>query len=554
MTGPVSRYQNDNLELLSALRLLLPGRGQDAFVATALDELARAGGGAAIEQPLLQLWTQWRRAAPRRQRDHATKVAAWLQSVVEGGGSFTLSIPGEAGRRLSDVCGPRVLFWPQGCPSNSLATITSSRIGRGETAIATFVEKLRVVLPHVSEARHTLLIVEKTTGADLVHRAARQAGTPVLLATTSADGHPERWLSQLMEADLAAVANESRVLVSPSPLAERLTIADPGGNSNVSSPIEPLPLRDRLAIALAETVWNLSVRKAGNLHRLLQWRLEQDSRSAAGVRLVVAENESVADHVAGLIDQGAVRWNLLKSSDSHQASPKPETLSSAFEHTPVVCVQPNDEAEATLKEQLTLDGKWLIHWTRTATKPLDGQSAEKWLDQKLLPSSGEPVGPLATLQQILQDGVIRASSDGLRGSKPMTCFSAVPLRELVSRRRFQTHRARWDFEPYGLCIRRKVLETLGARPVIYGDDALWEALPEPERPWFQKRFSGRGDRHIDWSEEVEWRITGDVRLGRFNRDDLVVFCHERCEVASLQCLSSWPVVGLMELLSNDVAQ
>ena len=547
MTGPVSQHQNNNLELLSALRLLPPDSGQAVFVTTVL---ASADDGNAIEQPLLELWTQWRRIAPRQHRDHATKVAAWLQSVVEGGGSLTLGIPGDAGRRLRDICGRRVLFWPHGRPSNSLATITSSRIGRSETAIATFVEKLRLVLPHVAEARHTLLITEETTGSELVHRAARQAGTPVLLATTAADRHPERWSSDLLETDLAAVANESRVLVSPLPQTERSASADPGSDSNGSDSTDTLPLRDRVAVALAETVWNLSVRKAGNLHRLLQWRLEQDSRSTASVRLVVAENETVPNHVAGLIDQGAVRWNLLKSSDSHQALPKTETLSSAFEHAPVVCAQPNDEAEATLKEQLALDGEWLIHWTRSATKPLDGQSADKWLDRQLLPSTDEAVGPLATLLQILRDGVIRASSDGLRGSKPMTCFSAVPLRELVSRRRFQTHRARWDFEPYGLCIRRRRLEALGARPVIYGDDSLWHALPEPERPWFQQRFSGRGKRQIDWSEELEWRVAGDVCLGQLPGEDLIVFCRSDDEARLLELPTTWPIVAIDGLVGG----
>ncbi len=544
MTGPVSRSQNDDLQLLSALGLLPPDSGQGSAFTSTLDELAKASSGTELEQPLLELWTQWRRIAPRQHRDHATKVAAWLQSVVEGGGSFTLGVPGEAGRRFSDVCGNRVLFWPHGRRSSSLATITSSRIGRSETAIATFVEKLRLVLPHVAEARHALLIVEKTTASDLVCHAARQAGIPVLLGTISADRHPERWLSCLMEADLAAVTGESRVIVSPLPLAERSVTAVPGPSSSESDSIKILPLRDQVAITLAETVWNLSVRKDGNLHRLLQWRLNQDSKKAVGVRLVVTENESDPDHVARLIDQGAIPWRLLQRSGSRTKASKQEAADSALQAGSAYIVQSSDEAEAALKEQLALDGEWLIHWTRTATKPLDGQSADKWLDRQLLPSTDEAVGPLATLLQILRDGVIRASSDGLRGSKPMTCFSAVPLRELVSRRRFQTHRARWDFEPYGLCIRRRTLETLGARPVIYGDDSLWHALPEPERPWFQQRFSGRGKRQIDWSEELEWRVAGDLRLGQFSREDLIVFCRSHDVARLLWLPTTWPIVAI----------
>ena len=81
--------------------------------------------------------------------------------------------------------------------------------------------------------------------------------------------------------------------------------------------------------------------------------------------------------------------------------------------------------------------------------------------------------------------------------------------------------------------------------MIYSDDSLWQALPEPERPWFQQRFSGRGKRQIDWSEEREWRVPGDVCLDRFQRGDLVVFCRDADEVTSLDELSNWPVIAVV---------
>lgn len=554
MTGPRSRFnRSDNLALLSTLGLLPSDCGGEFPGVSALSELAKAGGGTAIEQALLELWTEWRRTAPRRQRPRATKVAAWLQSVVDGGGSFALGNPGEAGRRLSDLCGERVLFWPHGRPSNSLAAITSSRIGRSDAAVAAFVETLRFVLPRVAEARQTVLVVEETAGADLVHRAARQASIPVLLGTASADRHPERWLSSLMQTDPAAVANEARVFVSPAIPVEASASAGVGNGSIAAGSAEDLPLRDRVAVALAETVWNLSVRKGGNLHRLLQWRLQQDGADAASVRLVVPGEEPLPNHLVTLVDRGAIPWQLLKSTGSEPLSPTGESLATEELSEPAVlesiaATQSKAEDQTDLLEQLSVEGEWLIHWTRMMTRPHAGQSSVEWLDRQLQSSSDDPSGPLASLQQILQDGNIRASADGLRGSMPMTCFSAVPLRELVSRRRFQTHRARWDFEPYGLCLRRRTLEILGTRPVIYGDEALWQAMPEPERPWFQKRFSGRGDRQIDWSEELEWRIAGDVVLGQFARKDLVVFCRQAEDVAQLAPFSAWPVIALADLV------
>ncbi len=464
-------------------------------------------------------------------------------------GCLTLGIDETSEKRFDELCGPRVLFWPQGQPTMPLATITSSRIGRTETAVATFVEKLQLVLPHIAEADQSLLIVEETTNADLVHRAARQASIPVVIATTTASRRADQWLWQLMRRDIVAEANEFRVFVSPLVATEPSSDPETDGDPTAGNSIHALPLRDRVAVAASATVWNLSLRQDGNLHCLLRQRLSLDRENAASVRLVRANEEPITDHIAELVGLGAVSWQLLKTSDRARETPTSHVPDVEKTHVVAMSSLTDGDAQSALEEAVTRDGEWLIHWTRSSTKPLEGQSADEWLDRQLQSTLNDlPAGPLGTLHQILQDGVIRASSEGLRGSKPMTCFSAVPLRELVSRRRFQTHRARWDFEPYGVCIRRRTLEARGARPVIYGDDSLWQALPEPERPWFQQRFSGRGKRQIDWSEELEWRVAGDVCLSQFPHEEVIVFCRDRDEVRLLNQEVFWPTVSVDALV------
>ncbi|MBI1311424.1 hypothetical protein GC176_08965 [bacterium] len=549
MTGPVSSCHDDNLALLSGLGLLPPDSDANAKASAALAELAAAAIGISIEHLLLALWCEWRRVAPKRQRSRATKTAAWLQSVVDSGGCFTIGLAAAAGQRFADLCGRRVLFWPDGMPDARLASVVSSRIGRGEFARAAFVAKLNHVMQRVAEVGQTIVLADGTTGSDFVARAAQRAELPLLRVSCEERPRAADWLSRLMSADFATHPNEVLLFVSPS-IAELSSDCAGRREKQSADRSTDRPLRDRLAIALADSIWCLSVRKNGNQHQLLQQRLTRPNCEPTAIRFVLTAEETVTDAVAELADQGAVVWRLMLPGAAKTdlgvslSQPERQKLSHVTEA--------HAAALDLLRADLLRDDEWLIHWTRAMTRSLRDLPTDEWLDRQLRSSPDEPTGPLATLQQILREGIIRASSDGLRGSKPMTCFSAVPLRELVARRRFQTHRARWDFEPYGLCLRRRTLETLGARPVIYGDDSLWKALPEPERPWFQQRFSGRGKRRIDWSEELEWRIAGDVRLADFSRDDLIVFCRERSEVATLESLTDRPIVAVLGLLSDDV--
>jgi len=100
---------------------------------------------------------------------------------------------------------------------------------------------------------------------------------------------------------------------------------------------------------------------------------------------------------------------------------------------------------------------------------------------------------------------------------------------------------RWDFEPFGLCIRGSVLVALGAQPVVYGDEDVWQTLEASSRPWYQKRHSACGTRQVDWSAEREWRVLGDVTLSQIPADDAFVFVPTESAAASLRPLSRWPV-------------
>ena len=60
-----------------------------------------------------------------------------------------------------------------------------------------------------------------------------------------------------------------------------------------------------------------------------------------------------------------------------------------------------------------------------------------------------------------RSGRLIASSEFVRGETPVVSLTAVPLGEIRTLRTYRSHLSRWDFEPYGICIRRDWLQRRG---------------------------------------------------------------------------------------------
>ena len=78
----------------------------------------------------------------------------------------------------------------------------------------------------------------------------------------------------------------------------------------------------------------------------------------------------------------------------------------------------------------------------------------------------------------------------------------------------------------------------GARPVNYGDEAVWQSLQEVDRPYFQLATGKSG---IDWTIEQEWRICGDLDLAEVTADDILLFVPDFESAKSLAELTDWPI-------------
>ncbi len=115
---------------------------------------------------------------------------------------------------------------------------------------------------------------------------------------------------------------------------------------------------------------------------------------------------------------------------------------------------------------------------------------------------------LDTLLRILAEGRIRGSHRLVRGLEAVISWTSRPPQELAAIRHWNRTLGRWTFEPYGIAVNRQWLRNLGAKPAIYGADAVFERLPRHERFRFQVGDSIRAL----WRREREWRLLGDLQL------------------------------------------
>ena len=113
----------------------------------------------------------------------------------------------------------------------------------------------------------------------------------------------------------------------------------------------------------------------------------------------------------------------------------------------------------------------------------------------------------------------------------MVSWTEQPLDRWPELRVFRPGRRKWDFELYGVAIRRDHVRRQGGRPVWYGEEADFrEASPE-ERRYGQLRRSRQAS--IDWRAEREWRSPGDFRFDGLRVSDVVAFVPHYWQAAQL---------------------
>lgn len=334
--------------------------------------------------------------------------------------------------------------------------------------------------------------------------------------------------------------------------AERLGIAtesvsdpDIGAGANAGVTADGLQNDRRLAMQ-ADELLVLGVRQRGNWQRLLEERLKS---GRGGVVLV--ELEGLRPHTVQqeLVELGAESWVPAVEIQTPLFA---ATSDASGEARNVVASRRSSAATVCTLEPVPAAGHWsfLTHTTRACPGPWPGQTGNDYFDSLLEHREDARHSAFRTLQRIIQQRRLIASNRTIRGGYSVVSFTAVPLPELPDLRCFRAHRMRWDFEPYGICVRRTALVNAGVRPVVYGTEHSWKQMSAIDQPFFQLHeplndFTGsvdaRAKPHLNWIREQEWRCLGDLDLSKFDRQDVMIFVPTVDEARVISVQTDWPV-------------
>lgn len=179
-------------------------------------------------------------------------------------------------------------------------------------------------------------------------------------------------------------------------------------------------------------------------------------------------------------------------------------------------------------------GEFLYHYTRGCPGPWPGQTYGEYLRDLLAGERWSGHTALDTLMRILLEGRIRAGGKLVREGRAVVSLSARPPQDIASMRKWNPALIRWTVEPYGIAVRRSVLKSMGAKPVIYAKDEHFQILSPSNRFRFQ--------RHVPpgclWKQEREWRLPKDLVLRDVSPGDVFILVGTPKDRAALQAVLS----------------
>lgn len=456
-------------------------------------------------------------------RRRADKMRTWLADQIANGARLTRLSPDSS--RTTQWLGERLVWWPHGRPTGSPIGIASSRLGRRLDTQADWFTVFRAACSKINRDQDILLTAAATTPDRYVRRAAELFGVRVVSLFFSRESESiHAWFERILRLQATPGGPFHPAYVSPelqpapADAAEFISLAE-------------LPVRDRAVVALGERLLVFHLRRGGHLEELVRARLANSVWPAASVFIALGEELVERELADELLDQGAVGWVVLDTLQHEEAG----------QH-----VRPTIPRALIVELPSSDNWQWLTHCTRAQPDGWPDQHQIDYLDELLLNRGASDHSAFAAVQRIAAMQRLVATSRMVRGETAVVCFTAVPLRELPQLRSYRSHLARWDFEPYGICIRQDWLAQRPCRPVCYGDDSLWESLAEADRPLFQVQtsHSRRSGRTIDWSVEREWRHVGNVDLRELPSDAGLMFVPTIEEAEQLSAISRWPVTVL----------
>lgn len=315
-----------------------------------------------------------------------------------------------------------------------------------------------------------------------------------------------------------------------------------------------IPIHDSATVFLSNRLFVVALRPGGKIAQLMESRLNHEAIPVGTTYLSLSTSPKSSGAISQAIhwlDRGAIGWLNAKRNPQCSSQEVPsisrfrcmtsEPYSEYLVHQPIFPLQ-------LLKSTAS---KYLVHCTRARRGPWPDQSLTQFHDELLQNPWDEQPTTLMTLERILKRQRLLATNNFRRGNMDTVCFSSKELSELLAMRRFQSHLARWDWEPYGIMIDREWLQCQGAKQVCYIDRQTAKQTCIDELSFCQ--VVSREEGALDWRQEQEWRIAGDVRLNQVPFSKAVVFVPTLAEAIAIQSISRWPIAVCAKASGGTIA-
>ena len=391
----------------------------------------------------------------------------------------------------------QLAWFPAGIPAGTSTLIASSRIGNQPDTKPYIFDAIRTLCPRFVRDNKFLISHDGIATNAFVKRAANIFGTAFLEFRPFPKTLNSSWFEFVLN------QQEDCFVAHYHP--------------NWQTEITTAP--DELLIGACREAYLLSVRSNGNISKSVQRRL--NSNDELKFTFLLTESPDTTKGTAcSLIEAGAIAWHLYQT-----------TIEKPNASTPGKHRKLNE-----FKQQHQL-GDYLVHWTRRRNGPWPNQTQNQFVDNLILGLSASDHSKIATLIRIVATQTLLATNSITRDSTPVVSFTENRADQLAKLRKFRPHLSRWDFETVGIAIRRDVLQNHGARPVKYGTDQNFDKLSSNDRPFFQMEGTT-----IDWRNELEWRIPGNLNLNRIGTGDAFLFVDRAPDADKIAAVSKWPVV------------
>lgn len=444
-------------------------------------------------------------------------------AVFSNGGlsALSLSLPRLNPHSFVDWLGRRLIFWPDGIVMSHRISVASSRLGKRKDLKSWWFDGLRTTLLRCEADKECLCVVEGTAAEPYVVRGGELFGMPCLRIQIAAHEQKDvvadetELLQWLMKAQNKAAVEPTTDQIHRAWISPELVPNSSVGNKTNS-------VQDSALALAGERIVVLSCQAKGNVEAVISQRLKlSDSLAPITLLATIDESPPPSETLVGL---GAVPW-YLNGEDSTES----------VQQNAGVDVESNQTVDGA--GPLECPNEWLCHWTRPAFGPWLDQPTDDFIDELILGCESADRSAVAALLRIVSQKKIVASLS-TAGEPSTVSFTAVPLAEFRSRRIFRRHKQRYDFEPWGIAIRKSVVQQLGAAAVQY-----LATKHEPSTARFTQQQFDKSKR-IDWSAEKEWRLAGDLLLSDVADDAIVLFVDSQKTLHHVQMHSRWRTIVL----------